>query len=218
MKINQNQYSKICTLEYIYKKTPAELIGNTSIADLRIILGKHLYEQIPSQIINNIDAIVPCPQTGIYYALGVSLASNKPYIPAILNLSLNKRYLSISDADTRKKFIHSKLLPIKSLVENKKIIVIDEAIFTGMTLKILSEMLHNYNVASIHLCIPSPVCVRKCIYNKMPQKNILLESIREDMLCEYFNVESITFQNFTKFKAIMKGYCSNICLDCFTLT
>lgn len=217
MKYNKDEYSKICVLDYIYKKTPVETIGDINIADLRIELGKELCSKIPIDIIHTVDAVVPCPQTGIYYALGISLELNKPYIPAIVNLSLSERYLSIVDSDLRKKKIFSKLKPIESLVKNKNLIIVDEAIFTGMTLKILAENLKNYNAKSIHICIPSPLCVRKCTCGKMLQKNILLESIRVDMLPQYFNVESVSFQDFETFKNIMNNYCANLCFDCFTL-
>ncbi len=138
-------------------------------------------------------------------------------MPAIVNQSLNQRYLSVADADERKKFIYSKLYPIKELVENKSLIIVDEAIFTGLTLKVLCGMLRELNTKKIYLCLPTPMCIQKCLYDVMPQKNILLENIRVDMLKDYFDADEVIFQEFNYFKSVINEYFPNTCMDCFNL-
>ena len=205
-----------CALEYIYKKSPIESMDmGTSVADFRIELGRALASKIPSEIVKLADAVVPCPQTGIYYAIGLALALNIPYLPAVVNTSLDKRYLSVVNADERKKFIWAKLYPIKSLVENKNLLIVDEAIFTGVTLKILCEMLRKCNVNKIYLCIPSATCNKKCNKDVMPQKNILLENIRQDKLKKYFDADEVIFQDFNVFQSALKRRVGNVCVDCF---
>lgn len=205
-----------CVLKYIYKLSPIELINNKNIADFRIELGKSMANNIPEEVIKDIDYVVPCPQTGIYYAIGLAMGLNKQYFPAIENMSLNQRYLEEIDADKRKKFIWSKLYPIKALVEGKKLLIVDEAIFTGLTLKILCEALVQCNVKKIYLCIPSPKCIQSCKRDIMPQKDMLLERIREDMLNDYFGVDGVFFQDYDFFyKKVLKCF-PDTCFECFT--
>ena len=124
------------------------------------------------------------------------------------------RSFQIQSTDVRKRIVWNKIHPIRELLENKIVAIVDEAIFTGTTLKIVCELLHQCKVKEIHLVIPTPPCMRQCPYYVLRERAMLLEYVRLDMLCEYFNVASITFQRFEQFKTIVEQYsCS--CYKCF---
>ena len=203
-----------CCFKIIYKMSPTDYFNNRVIANFRIKLGQCLATYIDKSLINRIDYVVPVPETGIYYAIGLAESLKKPYMQALSKQNNAMRSFQIQSTDVRKRIVWNKIHPIRELLENKIVAIVDEAIFTGTTLKIVCELLHQCKVKEIHLVIPTPPCMRQCPYYVLPERAMLLEYVRLDMLCEYFNVASITFQRFEQFKTIVEQYsCS--CYKCF---
>ena len=104
---------------------------------------------------------------------------------------------------------------IKSLVKGKTVGVVDEAIFTGMTLKEVCKLLVDAEVGKIYLLIPTPECTNTCIYNIQPDRDFLSSSFTKEELKNYFKVEDVVFQNFHIFKNIMEESGFNY-LCCFS--
>lgn len=205
---------KNCAFNLVYKYSPLEYYLDERVAESRVQLGKKLAEGIPQEVIDRVDYIVPVPKTGLYYAMGLSHELGIPYIQALSKDTNEIRSFQVLDANVRKEIIKNKINPIKELIKGKKIILVDEAIFTGTTLKVVCKMLKECGVEEIHLAIPTPECRNQCPYYVQPKRSMLLEYVREDMLEEYFNVESVTFQNREEFrnKVLSLG---SACVKCF---
>lgn len=208
------QQSK-AALNLIYKKNPYEIVNNKSVAEWRMLLGKSLCESISKKIIKELDLILPVPETGKTYAQGISSFSSIPYVEALYKKADIGRSFDIEDVNIRKEFIKTKLGLIKSLVKGKTVGVVDEAIFTGMTLKEVCKLLVDAEVGKIYLLIPTPECTNTCIYNIQPDRDFLSSSFTKEELKSYFKVEDVVFQNFYIFKNIMEESGFNY-LCCFS--
>ena len=92
--------------------------------------------------------------------------------------------------------------------------VVDEAIFTGTTLKVVCEMLRECGVNRIYLCIPTPKCRYHCDYLVWPKRDMLLEYMNEEMLLDYFDADAVFFQEDQRFLDEIKVF-GDICTDCF---
>ena len=203
-----------CSLNVIYRYHPVDYFNNKSIAAIRREMGRLLLKSVPKMVIDRLDYIVPVPKTGAYYATGFSEASGVPFLEALVKDLTQIRTFNILDSDVRKKIIWEKIHPIGELVENKTIAVVDEAIFTGTTLKVVCEMLRQCNVKAIYLCIPTPECRYHCSYYVQSKKKMLLGHIREDMLPMYFGVDGVFFQNRANFSDALK-FIDEVCVECF---
>lgn len=204
-----------CSFKLIYQLRPEDYFFNKLVCKERIALGEELSDSIPMDVADEIDFVTPVPNTGTYYAMGLAKEMCKPYIQAIIKTSFSERSFQIADPDTRKKFLWSKIRPIKELIKGKKIAVVDEAIFTGSTLKVVCEMLHECNVKKIYLCIPTPKCRHHCSYLVYPERDMLLEYLSESTLTEYFDVEGIFFQDDKKFEKELSSIAEGLCMECF---
>lgn len=204
-----------CSLNLIYRKKPHEISNGKSIASWRFQLGCSLGENIPKNIINELDAIVPIPETGKYYAQGLSYTLNKPYLEAFYKQAEVGRSFDINDTKKREQFINSKLGLHPDLLNNKVIGIVDEAIFTGQTLKIVSDLLKTSLVKKVYFFIASPVCKNKCKFNMQPDRDLLCKNKTLDELILYFNIDDIFFQDLDSFKEILlsSGF-GHVC--CFT--
>ena len=202
-------------LNIIYRKKPYEIVKGKSVAEWRILLGKSVCKNISRDILDRLDFILPVPETGKTYAQGISAYTSIPYIEALYKKVEVGRSFDIEDSTARKEFIKSKLGLIKPLVKGKTVGVVDEAIFTGMTLKQVCELLIEAEAKEIHLLIPTPECRNKCTFNMQPTRRFLSESYGKEDLKKYFNVENVIFQNFDTFKDIMEesGFNYLCCFD-----
>lgn len=204
-----------CVFEVIYRMNPKQSYGKESVANFRYNLGKSLANSIPEKIKNEIDIIVPVPETGKYYAQGLADKLNKKYIEGLYKNQKKGRGFDIQDHDKRRAFLYSKLATIGDLLSGKSICLVDEAIFTGATLKVATNLVNKYDIKSCFIAIPSPPCVSQCPYDMMPDRNLLLEYQRKDNLAEYFNVEGVFFIEDNKFIS-QSSELNNFCRTCFS--
>ena len=204
-----------CVFDFVYKLEPYDTYRDCNVAQKRIELGKKLASSIPVDIVNRVDFVTPVPRTGLYYAMGLSESLKIPYIQALIKGTYNERSFSMLNTDDRKKFLWDKIRPIPTLLKGKRIIVVDEAVFTGITLKIICEMLRKCEVEEIYLGIPTPPCIYHCNYLVHPQRKMLLEYMSVDYLKKYFDVTNIFFQKESCFREFNYNMDEHVCLECF---
>lgn len=212
LKFTKNQ--SLCSVNLLYRKKPNEIENNKSIANWRILLGDMLSENTPEHIKKEIDIVVPIPETGKYYAQGLSKSLNKPYVEAFYKKVDIGRSFDIANTDKRKLFLNSKLGLLDDLVNDKVVAIVDEAIFTGQTLKVVKELLDQHSVKKIYFFIASPKCSNKCKFNMMPDRKLLSEDKTPEQIKEYFGIEGIIFQDLSVYKNIVdsSGF---TCTNCF---
>lgn len=203
-----------CSVNLIYRKKPNESENNKSIANWRIDLGNMLADNIPENIKQELDIIVPIPETGKYYAQGLSQSLNKPYVEAFYKKFDIGRSFDIANSDKRKIFLDSKLGLLDDLVIGKVVGIVDEAIFTGQTLRVVKSLLEQYPVKKIYFFIASPICSSKCTFNMMPDRELLSNGKTLEEIRDYFGIEGIIFQDLSAFKniAFSSGF---TCTRCF---
>lgn len=218
MGINEKEvinHQERCILKLIYELKAQDYFHGNCVAEMRVQMGEKLAEVVPKQVAEKLDYVCPVPHTGTYYAMGLARALNISYMQALLKSDSKERSFQIVDADERKKFLWAKLQPIKELIRGRTLALVDEAIFTGATLKVAVEMLHECNVKGVYICIPTPKCRNRCNYLVHPPRAMLLERIKDTMLEVYFNVDGVFFQQDETFKNIMNAMESGMCNECF---
>lgn len=208
---------RFCTVRYLYKYSPTSCVDGVSIAKLRMKLGNAVADQLSSEVIDDIEYIVPVPNSGVYYAVGVSEAIGKPYLPSVTKFDVSKRSFEIQDTDMRRRALVDNISVSADLVRGKRVAVVDEAIFTGATLKSLCEKLHAAKVQAIHIIIPSPPNVTHCNAFVQPNRTLLLERYIESGLTHYFGSKSISFLNLSTFETLMSTELNkqDFCSKCF---
>lgn len=214
MRISEKQ--KYCSLRLLYKGDPNENILGKNVGEFRINLGIRLAENIDKNLKSNIDYIVPVPSSGIFYAVGLSKALNIPFLPALRKLEISERAFEIQNVDMRKSYLSKNMEVNAHLIKGKKILLVDEAIFTGATLKVVCELLKENGALEVHIAIPSPKCYKNCNYLVQPDRKMLLNKINEHAITKYLDVESVTYIELEDYEKMFK-FVENICIECFHL-
>jgi len=195
---NQNKQLIPCIFEWIYLAREESIIYGVNVYQVRKMLGKMLANQIMDKVdLKSIDMIIPVPDTSKPVALEMSNVMNKPYSEAITkNRYVNRTFIMDSQIK-RKKNIKRKLNIIDHLVRNKNIIIVDDSIVRGNTIKHIINLLKYHGVNDIYVAISCPRIVNKNKYGiDIPDKESLLchnktnNEIEKDL-----DIKKIFFQN-----------------------
>jgi dTDP-4-dehydrorhamnose reductase len=211
-----------CLFRLIYSVRPDMLVAEQNASEFRINAGRALIQESP--LPNDIDCIIPIPESGIYSATGVAAESGRPLFFGIIRDYFTEKTLYSLTQESRHKALKRKLIPVESVVKGKKIVLVDEAVISGSTLQVVIQSLKNVGVKEIHVRIPSPIMATRCtgrILNKFdlsfarhfPDGDASKEDF-ERTLAEELGVHSIKFLSLKAFLDLTPSK-SRFCRDCF---
>ncbi|MDM8335214.1 amidophosphoribosyltransferase [Wolbachia pipientis] len=215
------QKSSFCVFEYVYFSRPDSVMENSSIYDIRKEIGRTLAEESPPK--NNVDMVVPIPDSGIPAAIGYAKHSGLLMELGIIRNHYIGRTFIQPTAEVRKVRIKLKFNANKHILKGKNIVLIDDSIVRGSTLRSIIVMLKAAGVKEIHLKISSPPIKYSCFYGiDTPECKDLIAanwSIKE--IETSIGVNSLTFLSIDGlYQAVKEEKRNNIapqyCDACFT--
>ncbi|MFP3032101.1 MAG: amidophosphoribosyltransferase, partial [Wolbachia sp.] len=215
------QKSSFCIFEYVYFSRPDSIMENRSIYDIRKEIGKILAEESPPK--NNVDMVVPIPDSGIPAAIGYAKHSGLPMELGIIRNHYIGRTFIQPTAEVRKVRIKLKFNANKHTLKGKNIILIDDSIVRGSTLTNIIVMLKDAGVKEIHLKISSPPIKHSCFYGiDTPEcKDLIAANKSVEEIKEVIGVDSLAFLSIDGLYQAVKGEVRNnatpqYCDACFT--
>ena len=150
----------ICIFEYIYFARPDSVIEGVPVHAARLKAGEILARTYPVIA----DVVVGVPDSGLDAALGYARYSGVPYgIGFIKNKYIGRTFISPSQ-DERASGVRIKLNPVRSTVEGKRVILVDDSIVRGTTSGRIVRLLREAGAKEIHVRISSPPFISPCYY------------------------------------------------------
>ncbi|CAB3403033.1 unnamed protein product [Caenorhabditis bovis] len=207
----------MCIFEYVYFARNDSVIEGQQIETVREECGRILAceDSVRADIVGNV------PDSSLSAAIGYSSASGIPYEPCLHRNTYVGRSFIQPSPQMREHAIMTKFGVLKKKVHNKSIVLVDDSIVRGNTMKILVRMLKDSGAAQVHLRIASPPVKFPCFMGiNIPTKDELIaasksiEQIRDFVgadSVQYLSVEGLT-------KAVQKGIekRSGHCTACLT--
>lgn len=144
-----------CAFEVSYIKKEHDISNGELIAEKRLRFGELLGATHPIDA----DYVVPIPETAIFYGQGYSLQTKIPLVHAIFKNRPKPKTLFINN---RKQIIQDVFTIIPKFIKNKKIVLIDETVISGLSLVIILKRLKELKPKEIHLRLANPPMIRKC--------------------------------------------------------
>ncbi|MDU7649917.1 MAG: amidophosphoribosyltransferase [Anaerococcus vaginalis] len=164
-----------CIFDFVYTARPDSSINGVSVYDARIKMGEILYKEHPVDA----DIVVGSPDSGLISAVGFSRASNIKYERAIVRNRYINRTFILPTNSMRKKGIRIKLNPIKHLIEGKRVVLVDDSIVRGNTIKRVIEILRESGAKEVHIRIASPQVTKEETFTfDVPDKDHLISNNR----------------------------------------
>ncbi len=146
-----------CVFEYIYMMRPDSVFNSIEVHKARVRMGEELAKEAPAEA----DVVIPVPDSGRSAALGYSRASGIPFDEGLVK----NRYLGrsfIMPPGVRERIARFKYGVVKSVVENKRVVVVDDSIIRGTTMKRIVSLLRKYGAKEVHVRVASPKVVMPC--------------------------------------------------------
>lgn len=213
----KNSQNSMCSMEYIYFSRPDSVIDGFNVYQVRKQLGEQLAIDYAKEIEEfGADIIVGVPDSSLACAVGLSQSTGIINEHALVKHKYSGRSFIEPTTTLRNHAVKLKLAVIKEVVENKKIILIDDSIVRGTTSKKLITILKEAGAKEIMLMVTSPPIIDCCYYGvdihskeELVSYNRSLEEIQNFIGCEhlhYLSVESL--------KNVLQN--QNVCVGCFT--
>ncbi|MCH3918677.1 MAG: amidophosphoribosyltransferase [Spirochaetia bacterium] len=204
----------LCVFELIYFARPDSKLDGISVHKARIRAGGFLALEHPIQA----DVVIGVPDSGIDAAIGYARQSGIPYeIGLIKNKYIGRTFIQPGQGN-RERAVSIKLNPITSVVNGKRVILIDDSIVRGTTSKRLVSLLRSKGAKEVHFLSAAPKFLYPCYFGTDidSSENLFAYKYNDEEMKQILDVDSIGFlstDNVSKLADIpSKGFCT----ACFT--
>jgi amidophosphoribosyltransferase len=213
-KLLPKKQQAFCIFEYIYFSRPDSMIFGSNVDKVRRRLGRQLAREHPAEA----DMVISVPDSSNTAALGYAEAAGIPYeIGLIRNHYVGRTFIEpeqkIRDLDVKIKFN-----PIRGVLRNKRVVVVDDSIVRGTTSKKLVQMLKEAGAREVHLRITAPPIKFPCFYGiNMPTKKELIASSRSvEAIKKYLEVDSLGYLSLEGLLSLPALPKAGFCHACFS--
>ena len=200
------QTMKMCSFLWTYYGYPTATYEGVNVETMRYNCGKMIRKR------DNVDAdaVAGVPDSGVAHAIGYSNESGLPYTRPFIKYTPTwpRSFMPTSQAQ-RNLIAHMKLIPVKELIDGKKLVLIDDSIVRGTQLRETTEFLYELGAKEVHVRPACPPIMFSCKYLNFSRSTSEMdliarrviadleenENTSKEVLNEYANPDTIKYQN-----------------------
>ncbi len=206
-----------CIFEHVYFSRPDSVVFGRAVQASREELGRQLAREAPVEA----DLVVPVPDSGVTAAVGYAAESGIPFrVGLIRNHYVGRTFIEPSQS-VRDFGVKLKLNPVRSLLEGKRVVLIDDSIVRGTTSRKIVRMIRSAGAKEVHMRISCPPTISPCYYGvDTPSKNQLIAANKSvEEIREYIRADSLAYLSLEGLKrACGEGEKISYCSACYTGT
>ena len=159
----RNGKMKICSFLWVYYGYPTSAYEGVNVEEMRYRCGSMLARRDGDSV--HPDIVAGVPDSGIAHAIGYANESGIPYArPFIKYTPTWPRSFMPTNQSQRDLIARMKLIPVKALIEDKKLLLIDDSIVRGTQLRETTEFLYRSGAKEVHIRPACPPLVYGCKY------------------------------------------------------
>ena len=205
-----------CIFEFIYFARPDSTFYGQNVYLTRKAHGRRLAQEAPVEA----DFVMPFPDSGTYAALGYSEASGIPFeMGMIRNHYVGRTFIQPTQS-MRDFSVRIKLNPVKNLLKGKDIIIIEDSIIRGTTVRTRVKALRELGVRKVHMRVSGPPHRFPCHYgiDFSTRGELIAATKTVEELREFLGLDSLYYLsidgllNATEFKSPENNFCK-ACFD-----
>jgi amidophosphoribosyltransferase len=202
-----------CIFEHVYFARPDSLLDGTGVHAARVRMGERLAEESPVDA----DLVMPIPDSGTPAAIGFAKRSGMPYEEGLIKNRYVGRTFIEPDQALRRQGIKLKFNPLAEIA-GQRIVIVDDSIVRGNTMRALVEMLLSAGAAEVHVRISSPPVVSPCFYGiDMADEDELAAAHRSvEEMREHIGATSLRYLSLDGMQWATRLPEDAVCRACFT--
>jgi amidophosphoribosyltransferase len=183
--------SSHCIFEKVYFARPDSSVFGQNVLQTRLRMGRQLAREAPADA----DLVVPVPDSGNGAALGFSQESGIPFSFGLMRNHYVGRTFIEPKQSIRSFGVKLKLNPVRSVLDGKRVVLIDDSIVRGTTSRKIVAMIRAAGAREIHMRISSPPTTGPCYYGiDTPNKSELIASNHTvEEIRQHLGVESLAY-------------------------
>jgi amidophosphoribosyltransferase len=149
-----------CMFEWVYIARADSTIETKLVYEVRRRIGQRLAKEEPVQA----DVVVPIPDSGRSHAIGYSEVSGIPYAEGLMKNRYVERTFIMPEQTDRTTSVMLKLNPLKSIIKDKRVVLVDDSIVRGTTMRQIVQLVRNAGAKEVHVRIGSPPIRAPCYF------------------------------------------------------
>ena len=204
--------SSMCIFEHIYFARPDSTIQNEVVHECRKRAGAFLAMQAPVDA----DIVIGVPDSGLSAAQGYSEYSGIPIDTGFIKNKYIARTFIKPTQGAREVAVKMKLNVLKSAVQGKRVIMVDDSIVRGTTSGRIVKLLRDAGAKEVHVRISSPPFLHPCYFGTDVPSNdqLIAHSHTTEEIREMIGADSLGYMKIDKLKDMVGelAYCD----ACFT--
>ena len=203
-----------CVFERIYFARPDSMMEDGRVHAIRWALGERLGLEWKARGLEA-DVVVPVPDTSRTAAQAMAEVLGLPYREGFIKNRYSGRTFIMPDPTTRAAAHRLKLNPIPEIFEGKRVILVDDSVVRGTTIRRLADLTRATRPREVHLAVYSPAVTNPCFYGiDMPSKDELIATkLPAADLPAAFGVDTVTYLSVEGLKATLGRPACMACFD-----
>jgi amidophosphoribosyltransferase len=204
-----------CIFEHVYFSRPDSLVFGRAVQESREELGRQLAREAPSEA----DLVVPVPDSGVTAAMGYAAESGIPFRFGLIRNHYVGRTFIEPRQSVRDFGVKLKINPVRSLLEGKRVVLIDDSIVRGTTSRKIVRMVRNAGAKEVHMRISCPPTISPCFYGvDTPSKKELIAANKSvEEIRKFIGADSLAYLSLAGMKkACGDGEKTTYCAACYT--
>jgi len=203
-----------CVFEFIYFSRPDSFVFGENVDKIRREFGRQLAREHPA---DGADIIIGVPDSSTTAALGYAEESKIRFeIGLIRNHYVGRTFIQ-PEQSGRDFGVRIKFNTVKGVLRSKKIVVVDDSIVRGTTMKKIIQLIRDARPKEVHLRISSPPIKNPCFYGiDMPDKRKFVANGRTvEQIRKYLNVDSLGYLSINGLHSVVSKTKKDFCSACF---
>ena len=209
----QKAKKTFCVFEYLYFARPDSEIDGCYVHEARKKAGRFLAEN--NRIIA--DVVIGVPDSGLDAAIGFSEASGIPYeIGFIKNKYIGRTFIAPNQKH-REDRVRIKLNVVKSVIEGKRVVLVDDSIVRGTTSARIVKLLRDAGAKEVHMLSAAPAFLNPCWYGTDIDSREHLIAVHHsvDEIAKIIGVDSLGYLTIDQAKQLAGNNPDDFCVACF---
>jgi amidophosphoribosyltransferase len=209
------QKMSACVFEQVYFSRPDSVVFGRSVATSREMMGR----QLAREAAVDADLVVAVPDSGVPAAIGYASESGIPFRTALIRSHYIGRTFIEPEQRVRDFGVKLKLNPVRSMLEGKRVILIDDSIVRGTTSKKIVRMIRQAGATEVHMRISCPPTISSCYYGvDTPRRKELIAANKTiEEIRDFIGADTLAYLSLDGMKtACGEGEQVSYCDACFT--